>query len=203
MGSAPARPDAPALSLAETIDLCLQVAADPDRIESKQRTSMAAEFDPSVTATPAELREQGYTWKAISQLLGVGPTAACGQPNKTPEQLRQQRAIDRRNREIGQARSAGELPRKTVTSMGTIARGPRTGRRGASLAFDPTITATPIQLREQGHTWQGIGQLLGISLTAAYNAAHKAPHKTPAQLRRQAADSRRLRAQARRRLQTA
>jgi hypothetical protein len=183
---APARELSRELSLAETIDLCLQAAVDPRRSECKRRTPATVEFDPTVTATPAQLRAKGMTWKAIGQLIGVGVGAVATQPHKTPEQLRRQREVAKQQREIGRLRDAGELECKSWRCEETIPRGPRARQLGTKLAFDPTITATPKELRQQGYTWQEIADLLGISITAAHNAAHKAPHKTPEQLREQA-----------------
>jgi hypothetical protein len=71
---------------------------------------------------------------------------------------------------------------------------PRTKR--PPLAFDGTVTDTPKQLREQGRTWKAIGELLGISPTAAFNAAKSRTQRSPQELREQAATSRDARARA-------
>jgi len=71
-------------------------------------------------------------------------------------------------------------------------------KRRTPMTFDASVTANPRELRQQGMTWQAIGELLGISLTAAYNAAHSATQRSPQELRQQAADSRMYRAGARR-----
>ena len=90
-------------------------------------------------------------------------------------------AADDQERELRREAFHSRIKRLAATEPAYLPPKPRKN----AVPFDPNETAKPRELRARGMTWQAIGELLGISMTAAQHAARFRPEKSPQELREQ------------------